>query len=79
MRHKNYYEVKAKSNYELGTILGGLFKNISRKLIDEEASKKTWGAKVDKAKQYLDITKHYFPQYIKELKGYAAADEFDQE
>lgn len=77
MQHKNYYEVEAKSNYELGTILGGLFKSISRKLINEEASKSTWGAKVDKAKQYLDITEHYFPQYIKELKGYAVALEAD--
>ncbi len=77
MAHKNYHEIKAKNNFELGLILGEKFKSISRRLIDEKASEKTWGAKADKAKKYIEITKKYFPQYVEELEGYAAGMEAD--
>lgn len=80
MKHEHYYEVKAKSNYELGLILGSTFKNELEGSLDEQIRKGGWGEAVDKSKAYLEPTQHHFPVYIDELKGYArgAAVSFDE-
>ncbi len=80
MPHKNYYEVEAKNNFELGYILGELFKKISQRLVYEEACKADWGDKVDEARKYFEYAHKYFPQYIEELRGYAKGAEipFDE-
>lgn len=71
MKHKNYFEIKADSYYDLGLKEGKLFeKDIKRMLVKEKKSK-LWAKKVKLSKKYLVFSEKYFPQYIEELKGYA--------
>ena len=71
MVHKNYYRVEAKTNYELGLRLGKIFKSAANSRVSKQRGKPSWKRMVEASKKYLKITKHYFPQYIEELEGYA--------
>lgn len=77
MKHKNYYQVKAKNNYDLGLQLGEIFKKDCEESLNKQAKDNDWGRRVDKAKAFLEITQHYFPEYINELKGYAKGADAD--
>jgi len=76
-KHENYHEIEAENNYELGLILGTKFKNIARRLVLEETKKPSWGALVDRSKEYLAASKKFFPDYVSELEGYAKGAEID--
>lgn len=80
LKHENYYEIEAENNYELGLILGTKFKTIARRLVSEESKKTGWGALVDRSKEYLVVSRKFFPDYIAELEGYAKGAEisFDE-
>lgn len=71
MKHKNYYEIRAKSNYDLGTQLGEIFKKDVAKAVREKRGNKNNLKISRKAKELLNVTKRFFPKYIEELKGYA--------
>jgi predicted choloylglycine hydrolase len=71
MRHKNYFEITAKSNYELGVKEGLLFGQHLHKTILKKNRAKDWKKKVEFAAKFLPATKKFFPQYIEELEGYA--------
>ena len=72
MTHLNYYQVKARSHFELGYKLAQLFKKSFLEryhdLIEKAASNR---ALVSHSQQYLHLTNERFPHYIEELKGYA--------
>ena len=71
MPHKNYYEIKADSYYELGLKEGRLFSAKLLESIKIEKQKEDWSAKITKSKDYLKITEDVFPNFIEELRGYA--------
>lgn len=71
MKHKNYYEIIAKDNYDLGLKTGILFGQITRKSLEKRKKKNDWRLKIENAKKYLVITTKFFPQYIEEIHGYA--------
>lgn len=71
MKHKNYYEIIAKDNYDLGLKTGILFGQITRKSLEKRKKKNDWRLKIENAKKYLEVTIKFFPQYIKEINGYA--------
>ncbi|MBI4973706.1 hypothetical protein HZC27_03800 [Candidatus Roizmanbacteria bacterium] len=73
MKHKNYYEINARDNYELGLKTGEIFGTITRNTIEKRKKSVNWKAKTENAKKYFDVTKKYFPQYIEEINGYAIA------
>ena len=71
--HKNFYEITVKDNYALGLAKGELFGDIARRTLEVKQQGKYWRKKVELSKDYLSITQQYFPDYIKELQGYAKA------
>lgn len=70
-RHKNFYNTKAKNNFELGLLMGEKFGNFARATIAESKEERDWTTKIERAKQYLNVTEQYFPHYVEELQGYA--------
>lgn len=77
MHHTYYYEIKAKTNYDLGLKRGELFGTIARNTLERRKQEKSWDRKVELSKDYLTVTKRYFPHLIEELKGYAKASNID--
>src|SRR3989338_2807563 len=73
MFHSNYYEITARDNYEFGLQLGEIFKLPLHIALSSERAKTAWGNRVDQAQLYLEPSRHYFPQYIKELEAYTRA------
>ena len=73
MKHKNYYEIIARDNYDLGLKTGKLFGAITRSSLEKRKKKVNWKAKTENAKKYLEVTNKFFPQYIEEINGYAVA------
>lgn len=71
MVHKNYYQIKANDNKNLGLQLGEMFRNVTQKSLFKHSSNPKWRQRIDKSKPYLQITEKLFPQYIKEFKGYS--------
>jgi hypothetical protein len=71
MHHKNYFEITAKSNYELGVKEGLLFGEQLRDIIRKKNHTKDWRQKVKFATKFLAATKKSFPKYIEELEGYS--------
>lgn len=71
MKHKNYYEIIARDNYDLGLKTGILFGEITRNSFEKRKKKNDWRLKIENAKKYLEVTIKFFPQYIEEINGYA--------
>lgn len=71
MTHKNFFTFKAGTNYNLGFLMGKRFSNEAQKAV-LTTGKDNWENKLNMGKKLLNITKKYFPQFIDELKGYAA-------
>lgn len=69
--HNNFYIVEAKNNFELGLSMGKKFGRVIRDVIREHKLGSGWVIKTKQALRYIDVTKKYFPQYFKELEGYA--------
>lgn len=76
MTHKNYFIFKANSYYKLGLLIGKKFSEEAQKSITIGKVNK-WKERYGVAKNILDITQKYFPQYIDELKGYARGANVD--
>ena len=73
MKHKNYYEINVRDNYDLGLKTGELLESITRSSLEKRKKKVNWKAKTENAKKYLEVTNKFFPQYIEEINGYAVA------
>lgn len=78
MKHLHYYQVKAQSNFELGSKLALLFKPSSLQIYSSllkkiNPKKSTF---ID-AQKYLQLSEAQFPSYIEELRGYAHGLEID--
>lgn len=73
MQHKNYFEITAKDNFDLGTQRGELFGKFAQQTLLQRKKEKNWAKKVELAKSEFNLTKNYFPQYIEEIEGYAKA------
>lgn len=71
--HQYYYEIIAVDNYEFGLKLGEIFKLPLQNALVREQAKAGWGSRVDQAQKFLEPGRHYFPEYLKELKAYARA------
>jgi len=70
-RHKNFYTIEAKNNFELGLLMGEKFGDFAQVTIAESKKEGSWTIKTERAKKYLNVTKQHFPHYIEELQGYA--------
>src|SRR3989344_4297026 len=73
MKHKNYFEITAKDNYDLGIQKGELFGEFARQALSQRQDENSWLKKIKLAKSEFDLTKNHFPQYIEEIEGYAKA------
>ena len=73
MPHQNYFEIKADSHRELGAKLGSLFGDVLKETINRKKQIVDWEKAGEQARQYLELTKKTFPEYIEELEGYAEA------
>ncbi len=69
--HKNFYTIKAENNFELGLLIGEKFGDFTRATIAASKKEPEWLAKIERAKQYLNVTERHFPHYVEELQGYA--------
>lgn len=76
-RHQHYYQLAAADNYEFGLLLGEIFGASLREAVQKERARINWGLFVDRGKEYEEITRAYFPQFMKELDGYARASGVD--
>ena len=70
-KHKNYYEIEAKSYYELGQIHGKLFRWHLKHSIDYQKKNENFLLKSNLSKLYLEATKKYYPNIFDELSGQA--------
>ena len=73
MAHKNFYEIAVKDTYALGLAKGELFGDVARRTLEVKRQGKNWREKIELSKDYLSITQQHFPDYMKELQGYAKA------
>lgn len=73
MKHKNYFEIKARNNYDLGLQTGKLFGEITRSSLEKRKKRINWKIQTENAKKYLEVTAKFFPQYIEEINGYATS------
>jgi hypothetical protein len=74
MTHKHYYQIQAKTYYDLGLALGESFGDVLLDTLEEEkADKREWQTQVEESKHYLPFCQKAFPHLIEELKGYAHA------
>jgi hypothetical protein len=71
--HRNYYELEADNNRELGLRRGELFGESLRRTLQERRRYRDWLGVVARAKPYLEPSEAAFPQFIEELRGYAEA------
>ncbi len=69
--HKNYFEIEAANNYELGLRKGQLFGGFLRTTLKSEKQVDSWAQWVEQSQAYLDSTAQIFPDLIDEYRGYA--------
>ncbi len=77
MKHKYYYEITAKDDYDLGLQKGELFGEVAREKLKRASSEANWKKRIEAFQVYLPYIKDYFPQYLRELEGYAKASNID--
>lgn len=70
--HVNFFTFKAKNNFALGFLMGKKFAKFAHQTIARRAAAARWSTEKVRAQKYLAITQKYFPQYVDELRGYAA-------
>lgn len=71
MKHQHYFEVNARSNYNLGFQEGVLFREQAQQAYGQKSKNPTWKKNVKNALSHLPETEQAFPHYLDELKGYA--------
>lgn len=71
MQHTNYFAFKANNNYDLGLQLGAHFKDAIQAKMNRIVRDEAWSLKLERASEYLAVTKECFPQYVEEIEGYA--------
>lgn len=69
--HKNYFEIKAPTTFELGRRKGELFGEFLRESLEEEKRDPLWPEKVRRSHGYLEPTAKLFPSLVDEYRGYA--------
>lgn len=69
--HGNYFDISGSSPFDYGVTLGEVLRAQSHAWVDRKFSDPLLGEKIDRARDYLELTGHYFPQYIEELLGQA--------
>lgn len=75
--HSNFFSVVAKDNFEFGVLMGEKFGEFARNTINENIQRPDWSIRQERAKEYLDVTNRYFPNYVAELQGYAEGAKVD--
>jgi len=75
--HSNFFSIVAKDNFELGVLMGEKFGEFARNTINENIQELDWSIRQERAKEYLDVTNRYFPNYVAELQGYAEGAKVD--
>ncbi len=75
MKHQHYFEVNARSNYNLGFQEGVLFREQAQQAYGQKSKNPTWKKNVKDALSHLPETEQAFPHYLDELKGYARGAE----
>lgn len=71
MQHDNFFSIKADTHFDLGVRKGELFGDFLRKKLARPTQAKWWKRFVRRSKDYLDVTRQYFPQLVEEYEGYA--------
>ena len=69
--HKNFFTFQATNNYDLGLQLGLHFKPALQSKMGRMKRDEAWAQKLKQAQGYLAATQEHFPQYIREIEGYA--------
>jgi hypothetical protein len=73
IHHRNYHEIKAATNAELGERMGEIFGTVSRAYVDEARSRPHWEQTVATAALMFTVTAQHFPNLVVELEAYASA------
>ena len=71
--HKNYFEIEARTYFELGLRKGELFGDFLHRTLADRRSDGDWAEHVREAHGYLDAAVAVFPHLVDELRGYAQA------
>jgi hypothetical protein len=73
IRHRNYHEIRAATNAELGERMGEIFGAVSRAYVDEARKCPHWEQTVATAALMFTVTAQHFPGLMTELEAYATA------
>src|SRR5262249_456737 len=68
---RNYFEIEANTNFELGGHKGERFGRFLRQTLDEHRSDTEWQSRVERASKYIRYSTDAFPHLVEELRGYA--------
>ncbi len=71
MPHKNFYQFKAKDNFDLGLQMGQVFADIAKRNVEHNSAFADWKTKKERAAKFLKYNQEYFPEYVEEIRGYA--------
>lgn len=69
--HVNFCAFRADNNYDLGMQLGTHFRSAVQAKVNGIVRDNAWALKRKHAQEYCTITEEYFPQYVREIEGYA--------
>lgn len=72
MQHDNFFSITADTHFALGVRKGELFGDFLRKKLARPTQARWWKKLVRRSKDYLDVTRQYFPQLVEEYEGYAS-------
>lgn len=75
--HVNFCAFRADNNHDLGIQLGTRFRSAIQARMDGIVRDNDWVLKLKHAQEYLTITEEFFPQYVREIEGYAEGAEVD--
>jgi predicted choloylglycine hydrolase len=71
MHHDNFFSIQADTHFDLGLRKGQLFGEYLRKKLAGMTRARWWSRFVRRSKDYLDVTRQYFPHLVEEYEGYA--------
>jgi hypothetical protein len=71
IRHTNFFKISAKDNFDLGLQLGGHFRTQIQNKLNAIVRDEAWSQEVKRSKEYLAASEKVFPQYVREIEGYA--------
>jgi hypothetical protein len=71
MQHDNFFSIEADTHFDLGQRKGQLFGEYLRKKLARLTTARWWSRFVRRSRDYLGVTRQYFPQLVAEYEGYA--------